>query len=138
VGLRGTRLLGIGGNSTLMIFRLYYAYPKFSGLLPPSILWRQSGIFWIYLCLLFTRYYPVDQITKNEMGRACGTRGGEERCMQDLVDITDGKRPFGRLKLGWEDNIKMDVLKDVDWFDLAQDSYRWHAVMNAVTNIRVP
>jgi hypothetical protein len=34
-----------------MYIHAYYAYPKLSGLVPPPILWRQSGIFWIYLCM---------------------------------------------------------------------------------------
>jgi len=43
------------------------------------------------------------------MGGACGTRGGDERCMKDLVGIPEGKRPLGRPRFGWEGIIKMDV-----------------------------
>jgi hypothetical protein len=51
--------------------------------------------------ILLTRCYSYDQITKNEMGGACGTRGGDERCMKDLLGIPEGKRPLGRPSLGW-------------------------------------
>jgi hypothetical protein len=50
----------------------------------------------LLLLLLLNSYYPVDQIKKNEMGRACGAYGGEESCMQDFVEKTDGKIPLGR------------------------------------------
>ena len=53
----------------------------------------------------------------------------------------EGKRPLGRPRLRWEDNIKMD-LQDVgvggDWMELAQDRDRWRALVNTVMNIRVP
>jgi hypothetical protein len=43
------------------------------------------------------------------MGGACGTYGREERCMQDLVVKPERKRPFGRYRHVWEDNIKMNL-----------------------------
>jgi len=53
-----------------------------------------------------------------------------------------GKRPLGRLRRRWEDNIKMDLQEvgcgDIDWIDLAQDRDRWQALANAVMNLRVP
>ena len=51
-----------------------------------------------------------------------------------------GKRPLGRPRRGWEDNIKMD-LREVgggDWMELAQDRDRWWALVNTVMNLRVP
>jgi len=54
----------------------------------------------------------------------------------------DRKRPLGRPRLSWEDNIKMDLMEvgceGVDWMDLAQDRDRWLAIVNAVMNLLVP
>ena len=58
-----------------------------------------------------------------------------------LIGKPEGKRPLGRTRHRWEDNIKMDV-QEVgggcgDWMDLAQDMNRWWALVNTVMNIRV-
>ena len=55
-----------------------------------------------------------------------------------LVGKPDGKRPLGRPKRRWEDNIKMD-LEEVggDWMGLAQDMDRWRALVSTVMNFRV-
>jgi len=79
------------------------------------------------------------------MGGACGTYGGGERRVQVyrvLVGKPEGKRPLGRPRRRWEDNIKMD-LREVgggcgDWMKLAQDRDRWRALVNTVMNFRVP
>jgi hypothetical protein len=59
-----------------------------------------------------------------------------------LVGKPEGKRPLGRLRHRWMDNIKMDLLEIrlnfVDWIGLAQDRYRWRALVNSVMNLRVP
>jgi hypothetical protein len=59
-----------------------------------------------------------------------------------LLGKTEGKRPLGRLKRRWIDNIKIDLseigLSVVDWIGLAQGRYRWRALVNSVTNLRVP
>ena len=53
-----------------------------------------------------------------------------------------GNRPLGRLKSGWEDNIKMDLQEvgrgDMDWNDVAQGRDRWLALVNALMNLRFP
>ena len=54
----------------------------------------------------------------------------------------EGKRPLGRPRRRWEDNIKM-VLQEVggvyeDWMELARDRERWRALVSTVMNIRVP
>jgi hypothetical protein len=58
-----------------------------------------------------------------------------------LVGRPEGKRPLGRPRLRWDDNIKMyfrEVGWGMNWFDLAQDTGRWRAFVNAVMNLRVP
>jgi hypothetical protein len=54
-----------------------------------------------------------------------------------LVGRPEGRRPLGRPRRRWEDNIKMD-LGDVDWIHLAQNRDRWRALVNTLMNLRVP
>jgi hypothetical protein len=59
-----------------------------------------------------------------------------------LVEKPEGRRPLGRPRHRWEDNIKMDLgeigFRDVDWIHLAQDRGRWRALVNTVMNLWVP
>jgi hypothetical protein len=59
-----------------------------------------------------------------------------------LVGKPEGKRPLGRPKRRWEDNIRMDLRKigwgGMDWIDLAQVRDQWKALVNTVMNLRVP
>jgi hypothetical protein len=59
-----------------------------------------------------------------------------------FVGKSEGKRPLGRPRHRWEDNIKMDLREilwgDVDWTDLAQDRDQWRALVNTVMNLLVP
>jgi hypothetical protein len=69
------------------------------------------------------------------MGRACSTNGERRNAYRILVGKPEGKRPLGRPRRRWVDNIKMD-LREVgwygrDWIDLAQDSDRWRALVNS-------
>jgi hypothetical protein len=58
-----------------------------------------------------------------------------------LVWKSEGKRPLGRARRRWEDNIKMDLSKMwwdfVDWIELTQDTDRWLALVNTVMNLSV-
>jgi hypothetical protein len=70
-------------------------------------------------------------------------RMGEVRCAYNiLVGRPEWRRPLGRPRRRWEDNIKMDLREigfgDVDWIHLAQNRHRWQAVVNTVMNLRVP
>jgi hypothetical protein len=68
---------------------------------------------------------------------------GEKRNVYRLlVGKPEGKRPLGRLRHRWMDNIKIDLLEIglsvVDWIGLAQDRYSWRALVNSVLNVWVP
>jgi hypothetical protein len=68
---------------------------------------------------------------------------GEKRnAYRLLVGKLEGKRPLGRPRLRWADNITMDLGEvgwgDVDWMGLAKDRNRWRALVNSVMNLRVP
>jgi hypothetical protein len=68
---------------------------------------------------------------------------GEKRnAYRLLVGKPDGKRPLGRPRRRWVDNIKRDLGEvgwgDVDWIGLAQDRNRWRALVNSVLNLQVP
>jgi hypothetical protein len=59
-----------------------------------------------------------------------------------LVGKPEGKRPLGRPRRMWVDNIKMDLRQTgwdgVDWIDMAQDRDQWRSLVNTVLNLRVP
>jgi hypothetical protein len=67
--------------------------------------------------------------------------GEERKVYKVLVGKPEGKRPLGRPRRRWEDEIRMDLreigLGGVDWIRLAQDRVRWRADVNAVMNLRV-
>jgi hypothetical protein len=76
------------------------------------------------------------------MGGACSTYGERRGVYRVLVGKPDGKRPLGRPRRRWEDNIRIDF-QEVgswceDWIGLAQDRDRWRALVSAVRNLRVP
>jgi hypothetical protein len=59
-----------------------------------------------------------------------------------VVGKPEGKRPLGRPRRRWEDNIIMHLREigwgGMDWIDLSQDRDLWRALMNTVLNLRVP
>jgi len=85
----------------------------------------------IYLCLTTLRIctpHPIftgDKIEKNEMGWACGALVEERGVYRVFVWKPDGKRPLGRPRRRWVDNIRMDLQEldcgYMDWIGLAQD-----------------
>ena len=76
------------------------------------------------------------------MGGHVARMGEKSGAYRILVGRPEGRRPLGRPRRRWEDNIKID-LREVgggcmDWIELAQDRDRWRALVNAVMNLRVP
>jgi hypothetical protein len=70
-------------------------------------------------------------------------RGGERRGVyRVLLGRPEGKRPLGRHRRRWENNIKMDLreigINGANWIRLAQDRVQWRAFVNTVMNLRVP
>jgi hypothetical protein len=69
-------------------------------------------------------------------------RRGERGVYSVLVGSPEGKRPLGRPRHRWDDNIKMDLremgIDGTNWIQLAQDRFQWWAFVNTVMNLRVP
>jgi len=92
--------------------------------------------------------YPspnIVRVIKSRRMRRAGhvARMGEERGLYRVfVGKPEGKRPLGRPRLRWVDNIRMDFQEVgcgyMDWIGLAQDRDRWRTHVSAVMNLRVP
>jgi hypothetical protein len=68
--------------------------------------------------------------------------GEKRKAYKIFVGKPEGRRPLGRSRRRWVDNIKMD-LREIEWdgmdcTDLAQDRHQWRALVNTVMNLRVP
>jgi hypothetical protein len=79
----------------------------------------------------------------SEINHSSKTNGGEEQnAYRILVGKPEGKRPLGRPRRRWVDNIKMALREigwdGVGWIDLAQDRDQWRALVSTVMNLRVP
>jgi len=83
-----------------------------------------------------------DKIDKNEIGGSRSAYTGKRGVYMVLVGKPEGKRPLGRPRRRWEDNIKMNLQEvgcgGMDWIDLAQEWDRWRVLVNAVMNLRFP
>jgi hypothetical protein len=87
---------------------------------------------------MYNENYDVEG---DEVGRAFSTNGEKMNAYRLLVGKPEGKRPLGRPRCRWVDNIKMDLLelgwRVVDWTGLAQDRHNWKALVNAMMNLQL-
>jgi hypothetical protein len=87
-------------------------------------------------------YFSPSIIRGGWDGRVMYHEWGRWRTHRLLVGKPEEKRPLGRPRRGWVDNIRMDLGEvgwgDVDWIGLAQDRNRWRALVSSVLNLRVP
>jgi hypothetical protein len=76
------------------------------------------------------------------MGRACDAYGVVRGVHRVLVGKSEGKRPLGRPRHRWDDNIKMHLQKvgwcHGDWMELAQDRGRWRPIVGTVREFQFP
>jgi hypothetical protein len=79
---------------------------------------------------------------EDEVGRVCSTNEEKRNAHRILVKRPVGKRPLGRPRRRWVDNIKMDHIEigwdGVGWIEHAQDRDQWRALVNTVMNLRFP
>jgi hypothetical protein len=70
------------------------------------------------------------------------TYGESRGVYRILVGKSERKRPLGKPRRRWENNIKMDLqemgCEDMDWIDVVQNRNRWRAIVNVVMNLQVP
>jgi hypothetical protein len=75
-------------------------------------------------------------VKEDEMGGACSRYGEKRNAYRILVRKLEGKRPLGRPRRRWVDNIKIDLREigwdGMDWIDLAQDRNQWRALVSTV------
>jgi hypothetical protein len=109
-------------NGKMMCFNLEFITGSREHSNPTTtIRWRyhQWGL------VVFTKYNCNDEVKEDDMGRAYNTNVEKRNGYRILVGIPEEKRPLGRRKLLWVDNIKMKLREIgcnvVDWIDLAQD-----------------
>jgi hypothetical protein len=89
-----------------------------------------------------TNIIRIIKSTRMRWTRNAARMGETRNDYRILVEKPEGKRPLGRPKRRWVDNIKMDLRErgwdGVDWIELAQDREQCRALVNTVMNLRVP
>ena len=100
------------------------------------------------VCVIFLRVYAngsyiLRLASRISYGNNSMAHMGDERGVyRVLVGKLEGRRPLGRPRCRWVDNIRMDLHEVgcgyMDWIGLAQYTDRWRTVVSAVMNLRVP
>ncbi|PNF29998.1 hypothetical protein B7P43_G06210 [Cryptotermes secundus] len=85
-------------------------------------------------------YHSVQNLLSSRL-QSCSTNWGTRNAYRILVGKPEGKRPLGRPRRRWVDNIRMNLKETgwdgIDWIDLAEDRDQWRALVNTVMNLRV-
>jgi len=115
-------------------------FAKSFGTLGLELKYRSKINIYVMYCI---EYFV--QVIKSRRMRWAGhvARMGEERGLYRVfVGKPEGKRPLGRPRRGWVDNIRPDLQEVgggyMDWIGLAQDRDRWRTLVSAVMSLRVP
>jgi hypothetical protein len=81
-------------------------------------------------------------MNEDEVGGTCGTHEDGRGVYRVLVGRPEGKKPLGRPRCRWHDNIKMDLretgIVGTNWIQLALDRVQWQVCVNTVMSLRVP
>ena len=90
-------------------------------------------------CILI---YPYNKTNEMRWAGHVARMGEERGVYRVFVGKPEGRRPLGRPRRRWVDNIKMNLQEVgcgyMDWIGLAQDRDRWRTLVSAVMNLRVP
>jgi hypothetical protein len=120
----------------LVSYSVYYSYIAIFRLHKTSSGARK------YRAVTFVLCAKGNQVEEDETGGPCSTNGEKRNAYRLLLRKPEGKRPLGRPRRRWVDNIRMNLGEvgwdDVDWIGLAKDRNRWRALVNSVLNLRVP
>jgi hypothetical protein len=107
--------------------------------------YKYLGNMFVCVCICFFKLFAKHnwnyEVKEDEMGRAYSTIGGREDRVYIFGGKPEGKRPLGRLRCRWVDNIKIDLRETgwggVDWVGLALNRDRWRDVC-VIMNLWVP
>jgi hypothetical protein len=76
------------------------------------------------------------------VGGTCGTHGEGRGVYRVMAGRPEGKRPLGRPRSRWEDNIKLDLreigIDGANWIRLSNVRFQWRVFVSTVMNLRVP